>query len=84
MAEMIVTCRELQYPVDGKVRTLLQGDRFECLDKDVGILTAIGKIGLAPPRVGRPRGRVAQTAPIAATAPDAETAYKTRRMTAKE
>lgn len=80
MAEMIVTCRELQYPVDGKVRTLLQGDRFECLDKDVGILTAIGKIGPAPPRVGRPRGKVADTAPKARGG----RTYDTRRMTAKD
>lgn len=84
MAEMIVTCRELQYPVDGKVRTLLQGDRFECLEKDVQILTAIGKIGPAPPRVGRPRGRVAQTAPIAGPKAGAGATYSNRRLTTKE
>ena len=81
---MIVTCRELQYPVDGKVRTLLQGDRFECLDRDIPLLTAIGKIGPAPPRLGRPRGTVAETAPPADKPKTGRGVYGTRRLAAKD
>lgn len=82
MPRMVVICRELQYPVDGKVKTLLKGDTFECAERDVAVLTTIQKIAAAPVR--RTPVRKAGSVQAANRAEKAGQTYGTRRLTAED